>query len=75
MKTGNYNPSVFEVNLATAILECKEEIQKKLKDNMKIVDTTEMLNQDNPLVIFQIQDEDGDQHEVVVKVIQRPDQH
>ena len=75
MKTGNYNPSVFEVNLATAILECKEEIQKKLRDNMKIVDTDEMLNQDNPLVIFQIQDEDGDQHEVVVKVIQRPDQH
>lgn len=75
MKTGNYNPSVFEVNLATAILECKEEIQKKLRDNMKIVDTAEMLNQDNPLVIFQIQDEDGDQHEVVVKVIQRPDQH
>ena len=75
MKTGNYNPSVFEVNLASAILECKEEIQKKLKDNMKIVDTAEMLNQDNPLIIFQIQDEDGDQHEVVVKVIQRPDQH
>lgn len=74
MKTSNYNPSVSEVNLASAILECKEEIQKKLKDNVKIVDTAEMLNQDNPLVIFQLQDEDGDQHEVVVKVIQRPDQ-
>ncbi|WP_017731465.1 hypothetical protein [Nafulsella turpanensis] len=75
MKTGDYNPSVFEVNLASAILECKDEIQKKLKDNMKIVEVSGMLKQDNPIVTFQLLDEDGDQHEVVVKVIQRPDRH
>lgn len=73
MKTQNYNPSIFEVNLASAIMACKEEIQKNLK-GMKIVETTEDLNRDNPLLIFQLEDEDGDQHEVVLKVIQRPDQ-
>lgn len=73
MKTQNYNPSVFEVNLASAIMACKEEIQKNLTD-LKIVDTTEDLNRDNPLLIFQLEDKDGDQHEVVLKVIQRPDQ-
>lgn len=73
MKTQNYNPSIFEVNLASAIMACKEEIQKNLT-GMKIVETSEDLNRDNPLLIFQLEDEDGDQHEVVLKVIQRPDQ-
>lgn len=73
MKTQNYNPSVFEVNLTSAIMACKEEIQKNLTD-LKIVETTEDLNRDNPLIIFQLEDKDGDQHEVVLKVIQRPDQ-
>lgn len=74
MKTHNYNPSVFEVNLASAILACQEAIQEKLKESkMKIIDTSERMERDNPLVIFQIEDEDGDQHEVVIKVIQRPD--
>lgn len=74
MKTHNYNPSVFEVNLASAILACQDAIQEKLKENkMKIIDTSERMERDNPLVIFQIEDEDGDQHEVVIKVIQRPD--
>lgn len=73
MKTQNYNPSIFEVNLASAIMACKEEIQKNLTD-MKIVEASEDLNRDNPLIIFQLEDKDGDQHEVVLKVIQRPDQ-
>lgn len=73
MKTQNYNPSVFEVNLATAIMACKDEVQKKLK-GLKVVEATQDLNRDNPLLIFQLEDGDGDQHEVVLKVIQRPDQ-
>lgn len=74
MKTLNYNPSIFETNLAKAISACKGEIQKNLKD-MKIVETSEEMQRDNPLLIFQLEDQDGDRHEVVIKVIQRPDQH
>ena len=74
MKTNNYNPSVFEVNLASAIIASKETIQEKLKESkMKIIKTSERLERDNPLITFQLEDEDGDQHEVVIKVIQRPD--
>lgn len=74
MKTHNYNPSVFEVNLASAILACKKEIQEKLQDsNMKVLEIADQMDRDNPLLIFQLEDEDGDQHEVVIKVIQRPD--
>ncbi len=74
MKTNNYNPSVFEVNLASAILACKNEIQEKLKDSkMKILEISDSMERDNPLLTFQLEDEDGDQHEVVIKVIQRPD--
>jgi hypothetical protein len=74
MKTLNYNPSIFEINLAKAISACKDEIQQNLKD-MKIVETSEEMQRDNPLLIFQLEDQDGDRHEVVIKVIQRPDQH
>ena len=74
MKTNNYNPSVFEVNLASAIIASKDTIQEKLKESkMKIIETSERMERDNPLITFQLEDEDGDQHEVVIKVIQRPD--
>lgn len=74
MKTNNYNPSIFEVNLASAILACKDEIQKNLTDNMTIVETENLMERDNPIVVFHLQDGDGDMHEIVIKVIQRPDQ-
>lgn len=74
MKTSNYNPSVFEVNLTSAIDSCKEEIQKKLKDNVTIVETENLMDRDNPMLVFHLKDNDGDMHEVVVKIIQRPDQ-
>lgn len=73
MKTVNYNPSVFELKLASAISACKDEIQQNLQD-LKIIATTEEMQRDNPLLIFQLEDQDGDSHEVVIKVIQRPDQ-
>lgn len=73
MKTHNYNPSIFEVNLASAILACQEEIQKNLKEDMTIVKTENLMERDNPILVFHIKDKDGDLHEVVIKVIQRPD--
>lgn len=75
MKTHNYNPSEFEVNLASAIVACKEEIQQKLKEsNLTIVETENLIKRDNPLLVFHLKDKDGDMHELVIKVIQRPDQ-
>ena len=73
MKTHNYNPSIFEVNLASAVLACQEEIQKNLKEGMTIVETENLMERDNPILVFHIQDKEGDLHEVVIKVIQRPD--
>jgi hypothetical protein len=72
MKTTTYNPSPLEVEFAQAIVELKSEIEKRLKDN-KIIQTENRINADNPLVLFLLEDKDGDQHEVVVKLIQKPD--
>lgn len=73
MKTHNYNPSEFEINLASAIADCEKEIQKKMKNKMTIIEMEHLMDRDNPMLVFHIQDKDGDMHEVVVKVIQRPD--
>lgn len=73
MKTHHYNPSVFEVKLASAITNCKAQIQEQIGDEFKIVDTEDRMNKDNPMLVFHLEDKDGDPHEVVVKIIQRPD--
>lgn len=73
MKTDNYNPSVLEVKLAKAIMACKEQLQKQLGEEIKIIDTLEHFQIDNPMVTLHLKDSDGDMHEMVIKVIQRPD--
>lgn len=74
MKTTVYNPSIIETEIATAMVSLQKEIEKHLKDkriSQAIADTS----QDNPSVKFSIVDNDGDHHEVVVKIVQIPDQH
>lgn len=73
MKTNNYNPSQLEIDLASAIMACKKQIQENLQESVKIVDSQNVMDRDNPLITFHLEDEDGDRHEVVIKVIQRPD--
>ena len=73
MKTLNYNPSVLEVKLAKAIKECTKQLQEQLGEDIQIVDTAENYQIDNPMVTLHIKDGDGDIHELVIKVIQRPD--
>jgi hypothetical protein len=73
MRTDNYNPSVFEVKLAKAIMACTEQIQQHMGEDLQIVDTTEHYQIDNPMVTLHVTDQDGDLHELVIKVIQRPD--
>ena len=73
MKTKAYNPSQLEVELSTALTELKGEIEKYLTDN-KVVEIENRDHQDNPMLIFHLEDKDGDKHEMVVKVIQRADE-
>lgn len=74
MKTDNYNPSVFEVKLAKAIMACTDQIQQQLGEEMRIIDCLEHYQIDNPMITLHLEDKDGDRHELVVKIIQRPDQ-
>ena len=72
MKTTSYNPSEIEVALADALSEMGEEISSRLSGyNISEIDIKK--REDNPSLILRISDEDNDPHEVVVKIIQRPD--
>lgn len=72
MKTQRYNPSPLEVTIAQAISNLQTQIQEQLSGNA-IVSIKSDMDADNPQLNFILQDKDGDQHEVVVKIIQRID--
>ncbi|WKN31569.1 hypothetical protein PZB74_21720 [Porifericola rhodea] len=74
MQTEKYNPSHLEVQLANAIEKLKDQIEEQLPNN-KIVELKKNTNIDNPQLNVYLQDEDGDHHEIVIKVIQRIDNH
>ncbi len=74
MITKNYNPSHLEVRFVEVICELKEEINKKLAnfDVLKIENNTQL---DNPTIDFFLKDRDGDEHEIVLRIIQKPDEN
>ncbi|MCP2045094.1 hypothetical protein [Pontibacter sp. HSC-36F09] len=72
MKTKHYNPSSLEVNFAKAFQDLALELEERL-DAGKVVNITPIHDVDNPMVIYKLKDEEGDLHEVVVQIIQRPD--
>lgn len=74
MITKNYNPSPLEVRFVELICELKEEINKKLADFdvLKIENNTQL---DNPTIDFFLKDQDGDEHEIVLRIIQKPDEN
>lgn len=72
MQTERYNPSPLEVQIANAIEKLKSQIEEQLEHN-KIVEIKNNTTVDNPQLNFYLQDQDGDQHEIVIKVIQRID--
>ncbi|MDH5399333.1 MAG: hypothetical protein OEX02_14375 [Cyclobacteriaceae bacterium] len=72
MKTKSYNPSQLEVEIAEAISQLDRQIEAKISAN-KIIKIENKINQDNPLIRIYLLDQDGDPHEVVVKIIQTPD--
>ena len=72
MRTEHYNPSQLEVEFSYGLTEIKEQLEKHLSRN-SIVSVENKIKEDNPMLLFHLVDEDGDPHEIVVKVIQRPD--
>jgi hypothetical protein len=74
MRTDNYNPSQFETAIAKAISASRHEIQRQL-NGLKILEYQEEFQRDNPHITLHLEDEDGDKHELVIKIIQRPDTH
>jgi len=73
MITKQYNPSQLEVEFAKAIKELAPEIESKLSQ-FKIVGVEDNIKADNPMVRVKLTDNDNDSHEVVLKIIQKPDQ-
>lgn len=72
MRTITYNPSPIEVDFAEALESLKEDIEKKL-NSQSIEKIDNEITADNPLIRFHLKDKDGDPHEIVIKVIQKPD--
>ncbi len=72
MKTSTYNPSPIEVDFANALYILQKDIEKHLQGN-KIVHVESNIKRDNPMIKFNLMDKDGDQHEIVVRIIQIPD--
>lgn len=72
MKTTNYNPSTIEVKCARIISEMTDQINERL-DGYSIFKIENNIQKDNPTVDLFLKDVDGDVHEVVIKIIQKPD--
>ncbi len=72
MNTTAYNPSPLEVELANVLEDLRESINDKLNGNT-IINIDKNTNLDNPILRITTEDEDGDKHMVILKIIQKPD--
>lgn len=72
MITKEYNPSPIEVRFVEVLCDLKNEISDKL-ENFDLIAIENNTNLDNPTVDFHLRDMDGDEHEIILKVIQKPD--
>ena len=72
MKTERYNPSPLEQELARAIQTAQQTLSSHLSGTLVSVEA--QLETDNPKLNLVIQDTDGDQHTLVVQIIQRIDE-
>lgn len=72
MKTEAYNPSRLEVEFAEAVAELKDQLEAKLSA-FTITKVEKQVSLDNPTVNFTLKDSDGDKHEIVFRIIQKPD--
>ena len=72
MITKDYNPSPIEVRFVEVLCELKKDISEKLV-NFDVISIEKNTQLDNPTIDFHLKDNDGDEHEVIIKVIQKPD--
>lgn len=72
MKTQQYNPSPLEQELARAIATLKTELSQQM--SAEVVEIESLLEVDNPKLNVLLKDEDGDEHRLVVQIIQRIDE-
>ncbi len=72
MKTTHYNPSTIEVQCAQILTGMIEQINEKL-DGFTVYKIENDIEKDNPTVEISMKDTDGDVHEVIIKIIQKPD--
>ena len=61
------------MNFAKAFKDLTPQLEDKLDEGEQVVNIESIHNADNPMVIFKLKDREGDMHEVVVQIIQRPD--
>lgn len=73
MITTSYNPSTLEVKFGEILQDLKSEIDKRLPGNT-VEEISIDKEKDNPNVLIKLIDDDGDKHELVLKLIQRSDQ-
>ena len=72
MKTQHYNPSPLEQELARAIATLKGELSKQM--TVDIVNIESLLEADNPKLNVLLRDGDGDEHRLVVQIVERIDE-
>lgn len=72
MKTEYYNPSKLELDLAKAITALAPHLSDHLPET-EIITIQPSYSSDNLFLVFKLKDADGDLHEVVLQLIQRPD--
>ncbi|MEQ8359170.1 MAG: hypothetical protein RH860_06750 [Cytophagales bacterium] len=72
MITKNYNPSPLEVEITNIIFDLKDEISAKLGES-EITEVVKDLASDNPDLVIRTKDKDGDKHEFMLRIIQKPD--
>ncbi len=72
MRTQHYNPSNLEVDFAKAFHDLSPHLESRI-DQAQVVDIKAEHNIDNPQLTFRLKDKEGDLHEIVVQIIQRPD--
>ncbi|GAB3815570.1 hypothetical protein [Pontibacter rugosus] len=73
MRTRFYNPSKLEVTFAKAIQDLTPQLEEHMEEGDRVIEIESVHDADNPMVIYKLEDKEGDLHEVVVQIIQRPD--
>ncbi len=73
MRTSNYNPSPFEVDFIKALENALPQLSGTSNLQWQVTSVTPRQGNDNPGLVIEFKDKDGDPHTLIVQAIQRPD--